>query len=123
MPEPSESDQISVLTIEDADDQVEGDRPVQLGFDHVVADAERLGDDQAADADDDAADRRPPHPVDRQPLEGVLGEVDERRREQRQQAGGRPGDDAEPVDGGVEVEGPGGAGKTAPLPSIGTRNT
>ena len=50
-------------------------------LDHVIADAERLREDQAADADDQPADRRPPHPVDRQAVEGVLCRVDHRRQE------------------------------------------
>ncbi len=45
--------------------------------DHVVADAERPRLDEPAEADDQPADRRPPHPVDGQAGEAVLGGVDE----------------------------------------------
>ena len=73
---------------QDADDQPEPDRSVELGADDVVADAERLRNDQAADADDQAADGRPPHPVHGQPPERVLGGVDQHGRDQGQQPGG-----------------------------------
>ena len=53
-----------------------GDVALQQRPDGVVADAERLRKDQPADADHEPADRRPPHPVDRQPLERILGRVD-----------------------------------------------
>ena len=44
--------------------------------DVVVADAERARREVPDDADGDRADRRPPHPVDRQVLERVLDRVD-----------------------------------------------
>ena len=50
----------------------------QLGVDGVVADAEGPGVDEAAEADDEPADHRPPHPVQvaGQLLEQVLEPVD-----------------------------------------------
>ena len=63
--------------------------PLQQVADDVVADAERARLDQAADADHQAADGRPPHPVDRQPLEQVLAAVDQRRQQARCEPGER----------------------------------
>ena len=72
VPDPSDTDQITDLTIEDAEDDASADVALQQLADDVVADAERLREHPAADADHQAADRRPPHPVDRQALEGVF---------------------------------------------------
>ena len=68
---------------QDAEDERSRRRRREQLADHVVADAERLREDQAADADDQPADRRPPHPVDRQAVEGVLGGVDRRGQRAR----------------------------------------
>ncbi len=60
-----------------ADDQSETDGSVEFLADDVVTDAQCLRHDQSADADDQAADRRPPHPVHRQTTEAVLGGIHE----------------------------------------------
>ncbi|CUI75890.1 Uncharacterised protein [Achromobacter xylosoxidans] len=53
--------------------------------DVVIAHAQRGRVDQAADADGQAAQGRPPHPVQRQFLEQVLGRVHQRRQHARAQ--------------------------------------
>src|SRR5690606_31988480 len=49
-----------------------GDVALEKIRDDVVADAEGPGLEVAPDADDQAADQGPPHPVDRQALKDVL---------------------------------------------------
>ncbi len=61
---------------QDAENHVARHVALQQRADGVVADAQRLREDQAAEADDQAAERRPPHPVDGQLLKEVLGGVD-----------------------------------------------
>ena len=94
VPEPSETDQITDFTIS----MPRMTRPRHVALqqlaDDVVADAERLREHPAADADHQAADRRPPHPVDRQALERILGGVDGLRQQRRQRARQQAGDDA-----------------------------
>ena len=72
------------------DHRIRGTFALQQRADGVVADAERLREDQPAQADDQPADRRPPHPVDRQMLKRVFGGIDrggqQRRQGSRQQA-------------------------------------
>ena len=51
---------------QDAEDDGARHVALQQRPDGVVADAQRLREDQTADADGQAADGRPPHPVDRQ---------------------------------------------------------
>ena len=66
------------LDEEDADDRPRRHVALEELADGVVADAERLRKEQSADANCQAAYRRPPHPVERQPCEGVLRGVDAR---------------------------------------------
>ena len=80
VPEPSDTDQMVDFTTSTPTIARQRRVALQEARDHVVADAERLREDEAAEADDEAADRRPPHPVDRQLREGVLGGVDGRVR-------------------------------------------
>jgi hypothetical protein len=47
--------------------------------------------DQPADADHEAAEHRPPHPMNRQALEEILAGIDHLRQQPR----GETGDDAE----------------------------
>jgi hypothetical protein len=75
----------------EADCRVVGHLLAQQRADVVVADAESARIDKAADADGEAADSRPPHPVNRQALEQVLAGVDHLRQE----PGGEAADDAE----------------------------
>ena len=72
VPEPSDTAQMTDLTSRTPRITRAGDVALQQVADDVVADAERLRKDQAADADHEAADRRPPHPVDRQLAERRL---------------------------------------------------
>ena len=60
--------------------------PATIVLDVVVAHAQRARREIADHADRDAADRRPPHPVDRQLLEHVLDAVDEPRHAHADQA-------------------------------------
>lgn len=76
------------LDDEDADDEGDGGAPREQLVDHVVADAEGARFGQAAEADDGAADGGPPHPVDGQLLEGVLGPVNKPGRGHGQGAAG-----------------------------------
>ena len=64
---------------------------VEQRLDNVVAGAEHPNVEQAADADDDGADRRPPHPVDGQAVEAVLDSVEDEGEDRSEE----PGDEAE----------------------------
>ena len=70
-----------------------GDVALQERADGVVADAERLREQQPAGADDQAAECRPPHPVNGQLGEGVLGQLDRGGQRRRERAGEQAGDD------------------------------
>ncbi len=70
VPDPNATDQMIAFTttsINAADDVMFA---LQQRRDIFIPDAERLRLDEAADANDGAAGQRPPHPMDRQPLEG-----------------------------------------------------
>ena len=71
VPEPSETDQMSDFTIRMPTMTRPATSPCSSSPIDVVADAERLREDEPADADDEAADGRPPHPVDRQLAESA----------------------------------------------------
>jgi hypothetical protein len=76
---------------------------LQQFADHVVADAERARLDQTAHPNDQPADRGPPHPVDLKPGEGVLGEVHERRRGDRQQPAAETREHTQELDARADV--------------------
>src|SRR5947207_11128064 len=56
-------------------------------IDHVISDAERVRLDQPTDPDKDAADRRPPHPVNAQARKIVFGRVDGAGEQKTEAAG------------------------------------
>ncbi len=93
VPDPSDSDQISVLTMRMPTMRETRGAPGEQLVDDVVADAERARLGQAAQADDGAADGGPPHPVDGQLVEGVFGPVDEPGGGDGEGAAGEPGDE------------------------------
>ena len=62
--------------------------------DGVVADAERLREDQPAESDHQPADGRPPHPVNRQLLKCVFGGIDRPRQQRGEHAGQQSGEHA-----------------------------
>ncbi len=66
VPEPSETAQITDFTSRIPSNHRSRHVALQQRADGVVADAQRLREDQPAQPDHQAADRRPPHPVDRQ---------------------------------------------------------
>ena len=78
VPLPRPPDQMTSLTTNSDGQGAHAELAEQLGVDGVVADAERPGIDKATETDDEAADHRPPHPVQMagQLLEQVLGPVD-----------------------------------------------
>ena len=91
VPEPSETDQMVALTIISGTIMSTPAAAEQQRLDLVVPDAERLRADEPADADDQAAQRRPPHPVHACSLpKGVLGGVDGGGEQRREHAGGEP---------------------------------
>jgi hypothetical protein len=58
--------------------------------DHVLADTQGTRLEVSADTDDHAAQRRPPHPVDRQAMEQVFHAVDRQRQQQRKHTSAQP---------------------------------
>ena len=72
-------------------------------LDDVVSDAERTGLDETTGADDEPAQRRPPHPMDREPVKGILRCVHQAGRDDRQQTAENAGQYAEQRDRRVEV--------------------
>ena len=68
VPEPSAIDQTSALPTSKTDQRRAEHFAAQQAVDQFIADAEHARIDPAADADEDRADRRPPHPVNRQLL-------------------------------------------------------
>ena len=89
VPEPERDQPHHGLDDEQQQDGLHHKTAVQQFLDAAVARAEHADVEQAADADDDRADRRPPHPVDRQRVEAVLDPVQEEREEGGQRARGR----------------------------------
>ena len=75
-PRPERDDPDDRLDQEDAEHDVKCDIAPQDRLDRVVADAKRLRKHEAAEANNQAAERRPPHPVERQALEEILGRID-----------------------------------------------
>ena len=90
VPEPSATDQMIAFTTSSRIAAAGSMFALQHLRDVVVADAERPGIDQAADPDHQAAQRRPPHPMDRQLLEPVLAGVHKQRQHAGQKAGQIP---------------------------------
>ena len=88
------------LDQQDAEHDVERDVAPQDRLDRVVADAEGLRKHEAAETDRQAAERRPPHPVERQALEEIFGRVDAARQQRGQRAGADAGDDTSEDHGG-----------------------
>ena len=80
VPDDRATNQIAALTKRIAQHCLDGEVPGQQIGDDVVADTERARLDQAAEADEEAADGRPPHPVDRQALERILQGVEQLRQ-------------------------------------------
>ena len=69
------------MCIRDSEQQRQGAHPKlaeQFGVDGIVTHAERAGVDEATEANDEATDHRPPHPVQvaSQLFEQVFGSVD-----------------------------------------------
>ena len=80
----------------DEDQCDKGTRVVPSGeqvVDDIIADPQRPGLYQSADPDDQPSECRPPHPVDGQAVEGILGRVDGRRQHQCQHPRQQPDDD------------------------------
>src|SRR5262245_28571642 len=73
-----------------ADDERQAGMPAEKRTDHVVANAESARFDQSAHANDQAADRRPPHPMDWQARKSALGPVDQMRRADGDRGAGDP---------------------------------
>ena len=76
VPEPSDDGPDDGFDEEDPEHESARHVALQQGADGVVADPEGLRKEQAAEADDEPADRRPPHPVNRETREDVLRGVD-----------------------------------------------
>ena len=72
-----------------ADDDASRKVVAKQPLDDVVADTEGLRKEQAAESDDEAADGRPPHPVNGEVLKRVFGGVHRLREHGRQQSGQR----------------------------------
>src|SRR5207237_5140748 len=68
------------------------DLPPKKRADRDIADAERLGNPDADEPDHQAAELRPPHPVEREPGEGILRRVDRARQDRGQRAGNQSGE-------------------------------
>ena len=90
VPLPSPADQMSSFTTNSSSQGGEAELAQELGVDGAVADAERPRLHQAAEPDDEAADHRPPHPVQspRQELECILEAVDGLGHQPGAQTGG-----------------------------------
>ena len=67
-PSPSEIIQISRLHQQNAGKDRSAEHPLEQHPDRVVANAQGLRENQPAQADEQPADRGPPHPVNRQPF-------------------------------------------------------
>ncbi len=114
VPEPSENAQITDFTSRMPRMRVRVESPRRRSPISVVADAEGGREDEAAETDDEAADAGPPHPVDGETAEEILGGVDrlrqQHRKDARQQAHEHAAEQAQRADEG----GVGGRGKQGP---------
>ncbi len=75
------------LDQEEFDGRMKVEAALQQGANILIADAERRRIEKAADADAQAADRRPPHPMDRQFAKQILGAIETDRHQRGLQAG------------------------------------
>ena len=94
VPEPSAIDQTSAFA--DQQDRATPRRKFRRAsktVNHFVTDAEHARIDPSADADEEGADGRPPHPVKRQLRKSVFEKINKRG----QQARAEPGGDADPA--------------------------
>ena len=87
VPEPSATSHTTALTTSSSRTALTSRLPSSSAWMTAVARAEHADVEQAADADDHGADRRPPHPVDRQAVEAVLDAVEDEGKERGQEAG------------------------------------
>src|SRR5205814_3430375 len=71
----------------DAQNYLSGDAALQEAADRVVADAEGLRKNKAAETNNQTADGGPPHPVKFEFQKGVFGGIDRKREERGQSAG------------------------------------
>src|SRR5262249_14089440 len=69
--------------------------PLNQARDRVVSDSKRLRKYHAAETDEQSADCRPPHPVNRQLVKRVLGPIDEIREQSGQNTRKKTRDRAE----------------------------
>ncbi len=94
VPEPSETIQMTDLTSSTPAMMYSRDVALQQRADGVVADAEGLREDESAEADDEAADCGPPHPVNRQAMKSVFRGVDAQGEQCGEAAGEESGQHA-----------------------------
>ena len=90
VPEPNETDQTKALSEKETEQGSPDNLSPEQTMDEFVTYAQNTGIKPSADADDDCAEGRPPHPVNRQFQECVLKKVNHAR----EQPGGEPDNDS-----------------------------
>ena len=90
VPDPSEIAQIADFTSRMPSNQLQRHVTLQQRADGFISHAQRLRKNQSAQSDRQAADGRPPHPVNRQLAESILRCIDGQRQQRRKPAAASP---------------------------------